>query len=325
MADQDAVRLAVLRASTFDNIAWQLRSGGSFGPLDAFEVVANKLLVERGLGAAGRVLRGGPEARRIGSERFIDPDQLAVEEAEFELGIGEKNAARLGVSGGAAINFEGGSANLFGEGLADNLSGTVKRDVLIVPAGSFGGGSEDRFGKLVGLAQTGRELDTADGAVSLVFLPAGAGEIAASDTFDRQRMGLTDDHGTASEIVGKFVVRRREFGGGENMIGDDVVKEIEPEERELGENAALVGNRRGHDDVESREAVGGDEEETVAEIINVANLAASGRRESGEMCFTKDTSCGGGGHWSCPLRSVEHSSATANEVNVTTVMEMWKR
>jgi hypothetical protein len=45
-----------------------------FVPADALEIVADVLLVEARLRAAGLVFIGGPEARGIWGEGFVDPD-----------------------------------------------------------------------------------------------------------------------------------------------------------------------------------------------------------------------------------------------------------
>src|ERR1700676_486819 len=105
-ADQDAKSFPVLGASCRDDFGRQLGAGRGFRPADAFEVIANKLFVERGLRAAGLVLVGGPEAGGIGSEGFVDPDEIVAEKAELEFCVGEENAARSSVSSGAAVDFE---------------------------------------------------------------------------------------------------------------------------------------------------------------------------------------------------------------------------
>ena len=67
------------------------------------------------------------------------------------------------------------------------------------------------------------------------------------------------------------------------MVGDGVLEEVEPEERELGEDASLVGDAGGEDVIEGGDAVGGDEEEVGggvrAEGIDVADLAAGEQRQ----------------------------------------------
>ena len=58
------------------------------------------------------------------------------------------------------------------------------------------------------------------------------------------------------------------------MILDDVFGFAEPEFAERGEDAAFFGNRIGQDHVERADAVGGDEQQRVAEIEDFAHLAA---------------------------------------------------
>ena len=116
-----------------------------------------------------------------------------------------------------------------------------------------------------------------------VFSPAGADEVAARDALGGGHLELLDDHRAAVEVR---AVPAEDFGvlrhvGGDEVVGD-VFEEVEPEEAELGEHAALVGDAVGHDAVEGADAVGGDEEEGVAEVVDVADLAADGRLEFGD-------------------------------------------
>src|SRR6266849_8021013 len=75
------------------------------------------------------------------------------------------------------------------------------------------------------------------------------------------------------------------------MIGEDVFQKIEPEERKLRQDAPFVGNGSEHDDVEGREAVGGHDEQVVAQVIDVAHLAARQRRDAREICLLNDFCC----------------------------------
>ena len=70
--------------------------------------------------------------------------------------------------------------------------------------------------------------------------------------------------------------------GGEQMV----LHEIEPCEPECGkpvQDGAFAGNRVGHDAVEGRDAIRGDEEEAVAEIENFAHFAAADFRDAGQV------------------------------------------
>ena len=58
---------------------------------------------------------------------------------------------------------------------------------------------------------------------------------------------------------------------------------FEPKSGDLVQDRALVRNRVGQDDVESREAVGRDEEQRFVELENFAHLAAAQLADSGEI------------------------------------------
>ena len=63
--------------------------------------------------------------------------------------------------------------------------------------------------------------------------------------------------------------------GVDHVVGDDIGQLLKPEVADLREHDALVGDRRGQDHVERREAVGGDDKQLAgAVLVDVANLAA---------------------------------------------------
>jgi hypothetical protein len=102
----------------------------------------------------------------------------------------------------------------------------------------------------------------ADLAARGVVLPARAGEVAAHDTLDRQHLEPAALHRAP-------VVADRE-----HVVRDELTQQREPEPREPGEHAALVGDLRRQDDVEGRDAVAGDEQQTlVLERVELADLA----------------------------------------------------
>jgi hypothetical protein len=63
-----------------------------------------------------------------------------------------------------------------------------------------------------------------------------------------------------------------------HQVADDA---IEPELRQLREDFALVGNPRSEDEIEGRDAIGGDNEQVLAKIIDVADLTAP---REGQTC-----------------------------------------
>ncbi len=115
-----------------------------------------------------------------------------------------------------------------------------------------------------------------DGAFAAVFLPAGAGDVAAGDAFDGNDVGFFAEHGAAFELGGEGVEGFWEFAeaGGEEVIFK-AGEFFEPEEGEGGEDFSLVGDALGHDDVEGADAVGGDDEKGFAEVVDVADFSLS--------------------------------------------------
>ena len=67
-------------------------------------------------------------------------------------------------------------------------------------------------------------------------------------------------HGASGELVSVLVKGSGEGCRAENVIGDHVAEEVEPKERKLGQDAAFIGDRRGHHHVESRKAIRGNDE-----------------------------------------------------------------
>ena len=59
------------------------------------------------------------------------------------------------------------------------------------------------------------------------------------------------------------------------MIADDRARPFEPERRNLCKNFTLVRNARAKHVVEGRDAIAGDDQETIAELENVADFSPS--------------------------------------------------
>lgn len=149
----------------------------------------------------------------------------------------------------------------------------------------FGGGGEDGVWESGALGEARRQRDAADGAGGLVVLPAGAFEVASDDALDGDDAASACDHDAAGE---RFAGERaqggvgnlRDFGREQVGAADaGALDEAEPEDGHVGEDAALGGQRRGKNDVEGGEAVGGDDEQTRGvgggggEVVDVADLA----------------------------------------------------
>ncbi len=137
-------------------------------------------------------------------------------------------------------------------------------------------------GSLSDSLQSRRQLDAANCAARLVFFPAGAGEIAAGDAFDGEHLGAHHHHRAAAQFVGMLAngLRVAAYVGRDQMIGNDILQEVEPEQRHLREHSALVRNAGGQHIVERGDAVGRHEQQVLAvQIVDVANLAAGEKVE----------------------------------------------
>src|SRR5512139_856880 len=89
---QDRQGLAVLRRGLRDHVAGEFRARSGLVPRKRQEVVADELLVEALLRAPGPVVGGGPEARGIRRQGFVDENQPPLGHAELELGVRDDDA-----------------------------------------------------------------------------------------------------------------------------------------------------------------------------------------------------------------------------------------
>jgi hypothetical protein len=104
-------------------------------------------------------------------------------------------------------------------------------------------------------------------------------------------LGSADEHGAAFQLL----LEGLEWGGevldvgGDEVVGDEVLEEVEPEEGELGEDAALIGNAGAEDMIEGGDAIRGDEEEVGVRIgwvdgVDVADFAFGEKGDWGKVC-----------------------------------------
>ena len=126
----------------------------------------------------------------------------------------------------------------------DQLAHFFERNVDVVPRRGLGCRREQRLRQLVGFFHSRRKLDAADRARRLVLLPSRAGKVAARHALDRKHLGAHHHHGAAAEFGGMLANRRRVavHVGGDQMVGDDVLEKVEPEQRNLRQHPALVRN-----------------------------------------------------------------------------------
>src|SRR5215469_7624615 len=287
-AGQNAVRLPVLLSSGVDYLRWQLRPWRGFGPAHPFEVIPHKLFVKGSLRSTGRVVCGGPEARRVWRQRLVNPNQFVIRQAELEFCVGDDNSARLGMRHSALVELQANGANLPRNFLADHLLRLLKRDIFIVPAHGLRRGCENRFWQPPRFEQPVRERNAANSSGGAVILPSRARDVSPHHALNRQRVRLSHQHGPPCQFISKLVKRLGKLRRADYVIGYDILQKVEPEKRKQRKYASLIGNWRWQDHVERREPVRGHDQQLVAQLVNVAHLAAHARRQPGELSFPQD-------------------------------------
>ena len=127
----------------------------------------------------------------------------------------------------------------------------------------------------------------ADAPGLLVLLPPRSREVAARHAFDRHGLGAAHQHRPAFEDRGVAAERLRETRdvGRKQMMPHEIAHALEPERGQLREDLALVGDPRSEDIVERRDAVGRDDEQVVADLVDVAHFAATVQRQTSQGGF----------------------------------------
>ena len=117
------------------------------------------------------------------------------------------------------------------------------------------------------------------------------GDVTANNALDRQWLGFLDQHAAAFELIAIFVRLGREIIdiGGHNMVRHDVGHLLEPEDRELIEDNALLRDAFVHDDIERRKAVGGHQQKVLAKVVDVTYFAAIDQVQVGHIGFENDS------------------------------------
>ena len=122
-----------------------------------------------------------------------------------------------------------------------------------------------------------------------------AENIAARHALDRLHAAALHQHGTAFQLIAKLLFRGAGYSstfGGDQVIGDDVAQEIEPEKRHLRQDAALAGDTLRQDAVERRDAVGGDDEQVVTDAVNVTHFASRDEFDTSHFGWGRLSTCG---------------------------------
>ena len=194
---------------------------------------------------AGPVLVPRPVARRVGRHHLVDDDDVVVALTELELRVGEDQAAALGVRARRARTAAArgpSAARTRRRRRASTASAGGQRHV--VAALGLRRRREQRLGQLVGLPQPRRHREPTDRALLLVLVPAAARtrsrarRIRAGSAGPRARAWRGP--ATSPAISGKSV------GSHEiTWLATMSARALEPEVRQRGEHAALVGDEVG--------------------------------------------------------------------------------
>ncbi|MDZ7639175.1 MAG: hypothetical protein U5J83_13145 [Bryobacterales bacterium] len=137
----------------------------------------------------------------------------------------------------------------------------------------------------IALPQTGRERNAADAAVGAVLLPAGAGKITASHALHGEHSSLTHQHAASLDLVAVRMQQAwkiREIRAYQ-VISDDAGEALKPEHGNLVEDVAFLRNGRGQDAIKGGKPVGGNQQQMVAEVVDIAHFTASDQRDIAEM------------------------------------------
>ena len=273
-ASQSLEGFDVFSARPFNDISGENGGRTVLVPSGRFEPVAHELLVVARRAAAGSVLIDGPEARAIGGEDLVDQDDAIVEQAELKLGVGEDDAARAREVSGLGVDVEAQIAQGGGSFETDDLDHALERDIFVMSGRGFAGGGKNRFGKWIAFTEASRKFESAHGLTGLIFLPARPREISAHHALDRKDASLRDDHAATIEFFKIGLRRKRHIAG---MHAEQVVRHAEvakPKPTELCEDSPLIRDATRQNPVEGTDAVGRDEEQSIAKFIDIAHLAA---------------------------------------------------
>jgi hypothetical protein len=129
------------------------------------------------------------------------------------------------------------------------------------------------------------ERNAADGSSGLILLPAGAGQVAARHALHGKHGCALHQHGSVFQLAAIGLQRGGEVGGIglDQVVGNKIPEQIEPEERYLGEDFPLSGNAGGEDMIEGGNPVGGHHQQRTIDRIEVPDLAPAKQRNRAQI------------------------------------------
>src|SRR5262249_20578537 len=144
------------------------------------------------LRAAGFPFGTRPESRGVGGQYFVTEGENVTVPTEFDLGVGDDDAAHSGVRGTAGVDPQSQGAQLLRDLAALLVHHIREGDGFVVALGGLSTRGEDRFRQYVAIAQTARQCDAGNRPGALVFLQARPGQITARDAFDLHHLQRLD-------------------------------------------------------------------------------------------------------------------------------------
>src|SRR6056297_3311443 len=117
-----------------DNLRGKLGWWGGFIPGERLQIIPQKLFVKAGLSASRLVLILRPETGGIGGQGFVNPEQLTVHQAEFELGVGDDDPLVCGLFTGSFIDGNADGTDLIDGFLTADFRGPGDGYVFIMCA-----------------------------------------------------------------------------------------------------------------------------------------------------------------------------------------------
>jgi hypothetical protein len=122
-----------------------------------------------------------------------------------------------------------------------------------------------------------------------------ARQVPAHHALDGKRLRLDHDHRAVGQLVRvrPQPLRIARDVALAHVVRHRVLQQVEPEQRELRQHAALARDGGGQHYVERAQAIGGDDQQLVAEVVHVADLSPAPQRGVGQPRLEDDRSFGG--------------------------------
>ena len=121
-----------------------------------------------------------------------------------------------------------------------------------------------------------------------IFLPGRSRDVTPDHTFYRKHLRPLHHHRSAMQLVSILlqVLRVTAHIRRDEVVGNNVRKKVEPEQRDLAQHASLMRNAGAKHIIEGRNSVCGHEQQLFAvEFVDVANFSASVKLEVREVCL----------------------------------------